>query len=654
MRSRKLPGWLGLAAGTGIVLAVAGTAAATSNREAGPSGIRAAGACMLHTFNMDLSNPATVVIDFYRQGGGGSVPINLPPVLAQGNYALDLTQPSRLATGAYAAFVSADRVIGNLAHCRWQASGGAVMSNAAVPGADVVVPGIVKAVEPGSQSSLVSIQNTDPNQPASVTVRLFLTGNSIAILVKSYTIAKGTSITLDTATDPSFDLVPAGFTGWLRVESATPLAVNAITDYGTVDKAVTEVEGVPVDQAADTLLAPLVAHDAPMNPKDAASALLNSQIDVVNPGANPVSATVEYTGVAGACLGQTFLDGPQVVEAQRGVTFAQTGGALPAGCRAIARVQSIGGKLIATVQVAGGPAGAPQLAAAYGALPSTAAATVTHLPFLRHKKSGNTSAVWVMNAGTTATDVQLELAFDGSNPGSVPCTGCTVNVPAGGGHLWWLGDVAEFGAGRFGFGTLRAAQPLAAVVLDLPEGAGGDDLAAYVGLNGVSVGPSGMPGVQCLPLLLQLNLAPATATPFLPPATATRPPVPTPTPFATSTLDPTETPPATDTALPSPTVVPSQTALPTDTPVATDLPTPLPSATPLVQRVARELAAKVPPAVLDDALAHPERIDGWQQPLDPGKPVGPFNPVRTCLTLRNPGQAWHPFFNTLVFKAGCP
>jgi hypothetical protein len=34
--------------------------------------------------------------------------------------------------------------------------------------------------------------------------------------------------------------------------------------------------------------------------------------------------------------------------------------------------------------------------------------------------------------------------------------------------------------------------------------------------------------------------------------------------------------------------------------------------------------------------------------------VGPFNPLRTCLTLRNPGQPYHPLFNSLVFKAGCP
>ena len=42
-----------------------------------------------------------------------------------------------------------------------------------------------------------------------------------------------------------------------------------------------------------------------------------------------------------------------------------------------------------------------------------------------------------------------------------------------------------------------------------------------------------------------------------------------------------------------------------------------------------------------------------------GKPVltrvepGPDNPLRECLSLRDPGVPYHPTFNGLLFKDGC-
>ena len=62
----------------------------------------------------------------------------------------------------------------------------------------------------------------------------------------------------------------------------------------------------------------------------------------------------------------------------------------------------------------------------------------------------------------------------------------------------------------------------------------------------------------------------------------------------------------------------------------------------------------VPPVVVDDAVANPTRYAGWRQPLDPGKPVGPLNPPRTCLSLRNPGTPYHALFNGPIWRVGCP
>ena len=73
--------------------------------------------------------------------------------------------------------------------------------------------------------------------------------------------------------------------------------------------------------------------------------------------------------------------------------------------------------------------------------------------------------------------------------------------------------------------------------------------------------------------------------------------------------------------------------------------------TPCVCDLAR---VALPPAVIDAAVANPERVFGWLKPRDPGKPVSPFNPLRTCLTLSNPATPYHPLHNRPIFSAGCP
>ena len=62
----------------------------------------------------------------------------------------------------------------------------------------------------------------------------------------------------------------------------------------------------------------------------------------------------------------------------------------------------------------------------------------------------------------------------------------------------------------------------------------------------------------------------------------------------------------------------------------------------------------MPQAAIDAAVAEPGKVSGYGQPAVPGKPVSPFNPLRECLSIRNPANSYHPHFNSLVFKAGCP
>jgi len=104
---------------------------------------------------------------------------------------------------------------------------------------------------------------------------------------------------------------------------------------------------------------------------------------------------------------------------------------------------------------------------------------------------------------------------------------------------------------------------------------------------------------------------------------------------------------AVDPARPTPTDAPTPTA--TATPTA-----PAPTATVAPpNRVCPQIAGRVPPSVISEALAHPEQVDGWQQPAHPGLPPGPFNPPRRWLSLLDLGKPFGPA-NWVVWKAGCP
>jgi hypothetical protein len=65
------------------------------------------------------------------------------------------------------------------------------------------------------------------------------------------------------------------------------------------------------------------------------------------------------------------------------------------------------------------------------------------------------------------------------------------------------------------------------------------------------------------------------------------------------------------------------------------------------------LQGRVPQAVINDALANPSSIFGWDLPCNPSLPPGPNNPLRRQLGLRNASVPYHPVFNGLVWKCGC-
>jgi uncharacterized protein YegL len=62
---------------------------------------------------------------------------------------------------------------------------------------------------------------------------------------------------------------------------------------------------------------------------------------------------------------------------------------------------------------------------------------------------------------------------------------------------------------------------------------------------------------------------------------------------------------------------------------------------------------RVPRAVINFAMANPEKIQGWKWLLDPNKPPSPANPRRECLDLRSSDLDYHWLFNAPIWRVGC-
>ncbi len=647
MNARRFVGAATVVAGLVGVVMVFDSASAPVVRAGRLAGIAGAGTCSLWVQNMDETQSATTVVDFYKQGGGAPISIVRPNFGALGAVEIDLSAEPTLQNGAYAAITSSDREIGVVNRCSWQNSGAAAMSNGSLPGTEMIVPLAAKNYE--GQTSLITIQNSDTGAQANATVKLYALGQAQPLGSTNVVIAPGTSTTLDLAKHAAFAAVPTGTIGHIVVSSSMPVAVNNIVDVETSQYGVYSFEGIPTSVVTDTLYAPQVHAASPLDPTDPGSPKLDSMMMVVNSGTAAADVTIRYTGASGACQGQTYTHpaftlaaGTSALVANAaGASFPLTGASpLPAGCNASAVIEATGGKVTATVVDRDGAGGK---AAAYNAMSRAGASDTVGLPIFRRDYGAerSTTAVQVMNVGTAPVTVTMEIR-DANGLRLMNCgADCRASIPPGRVHLWWPPSMAAISDGFTGSAALLSNAPVAAVVTDISLA--GVDLASYVGIA-QRADNGGMPPV---PVAIQLAYSPILAGGFRapPPSTATRLATPRPTHTPTDTLTP--TPMSTPTPMPTSTV-----ALPTSTPVPTA--TPIPSATPVGMAVSDAVRNQVPPAAVAEALAHPERIAGWGQPRDPGKPVSPANPLRQCLTLVDPGKPYHPLFNGLIWKAGCP
>jgi hypothetical protein len=443
------------------------------------AGIKAAGATGIQVQNLDPAQAATVVADFYKQGGGAAVPINLPPINPLSAYNIYLPSESKLTNGAYAAIISGDRQLAAIARTEWASSGGAALYSNVAPSTMVALPLATKKYV--GQNSLVSIQNTDPNQQASVTVKLYQSGTSSPVMTKQYTIEKGTSITLDMGLNPDFDTLPTPFLGSLTVESATPVGVQSFVDIEPSEKAVYAFEGVPAEQAASTLYAPLFRNEF----------FGTTGISVVNPGTDPVQVTVSFAGSLGGCGGQSFTQGPATIAPGSSAVFYQgnadvpgTGTSpLPKNCAGSATIESTGGNVLAIVNDASGNPAAPTTSAAYNAVSADQGAVKVALPLYRnkHTKDQITTGIQAMNiADATA---RATIKFTLSNGTEIAgCADCTQTIAPGASYTWYPPSIAQLPEGQYGSAFIDSDQALAVIVNDASL-TGGMDAAIYNGIK---------------------------------------------------------------------------------------------------------------------------------------------------------------------------
>jgi hypothetical protein len=443
-----------------------GTGAAPTVYASRLAGIQGAGISGIQIQNLDASQPATIVADFYNQRGGGPVSIQRPAVGAGAAANIYLPAEQTLTNGAYAAIISADRQIAAIARTDWGTSGGAAIYSNVQPGTDVSLPLAAKGYF--GQTSLVSIQNTDTSAQATVTVGLYQAGATAAVKEITISIGPGTSQTLDLGKHSEFADVPDGFLGSMKITSdSIPVGVQSFVDLENQDKAVYAFEGVPAEQAADKLFVPLIRNNF----------FGTTGISVVNPGTTDVQVTVTYIAspLTPACTGTTvhgggaatIAAGSSLVFYQGGATPGAGAPGLPAGCLGSATVSSTGGNVLAIVNDADLKAGT---SAAFNAVSAAQGAKKVALPLFRnkHTKDQLSTGIQAMNIGSAAANATIKFS-DSTGTEITGCgADCTVSIAPNGSYTWYPPNVAGVKAREnvYGSAVIDSDQPLAVIVND--------------------------------------------------------------------------------------------------------------------------------------------------------------------------------------------
>ena len=204
-----------------------------------------------------------------------------------------------------------------------------------------------------------------------------------------------------------------------------------------------------------------------------------------------VTVNVEFKGAAGACANQTYAgDTATLGPGESVIYFPRLGnmGGLPENCFASAIVTATGGKVVATVNEAGG-----NKKTVYSAFGVNNATRKVALPLVKELFAGRTTGVVIQNVGTSDTNVTVTYnvvrKLNGANPGTVTLQ--QFSVPAGGSvSLFkisqrsgvWGPAVTELESTNSGVIIVSDSEPIVAIAQESEPG-GPSDIKNYEGFN---------------------------------------------------------------------------------------------------------------------------------------------------------------------------
>ncbi len=457
------------------------------------AGIAGAGESGIQVQSLETMHASHITAEFYDYQGRLAHQETRRDVPPGGFANFYLPGIAELQNGAYSMVLRAVRAsepqiaarVGAINRTDWPSSGGAAMYSDVQPGADVYLPLVVH--QPGTQVSLISIQNTELAAAASVDVELLAAGAARPAVQLSIALPAAGATVLDLAKGADFASLPEDFVGAMRVRSDQPVAVMSLIDLESGPMAVSAFEGQPVDRAGARLYAPLFRN----------AFHGTTGISVANPGADAVEVRVTYRGTdqaGNACAGQTIEHAggsPVAIPAGSSAVFYQGGATpeagapgLPAGCYGSAVVEVVGdGAVMATVQDFTVSAdGRPNTAAAYRALPAEEGSTRVSAPLVRkaHTAFRYSTGLQVMNLGSAPASARLSVFDQNNQPIDLLGAGQATIAPEGS-QTWYLPALAGIAEGMYGSAIVEADQPLALIVSEVAE-TGRVDLVSYNGI----------------------------------------------------------------------------------------------------------------------------------------------------------------------------
>jgi hypothetical protein len=321
--------------------------------------------------------------------------------------------------------------------------------------------------------------------------------------------------------------IPPGFRGWMRVTSATPIAVMSFVDVASQMMAVSAFEGIPAERASTKLLVPRVRR----------SSEANTSMVLLTHHEAEASFTIQYLGWAGVCVNEPLAE-THVIGAGEVLTVGPGADSvtspLPDDCSASAVIVSdapLTGIAMERDLVDLGGRKAGREAAYVMPRPEDTAKRVL-VPTFRKRVGTRSSMLWALNTGLASATATLALYDAEGQPITTCGDACVAEIGPNSVREWPAEDLDAYPDGTDGRAILTSTEPIVTAVGEAGQRL---DLTLLRGIpaDAPSRAADGQPMQQSwVPLLLAGECAPP--TPTATPGTAVTP-IPSLTPTASPT-----------------------------------------------------------------------------------------------------------------------